>query len=540
MSATGNSAERFAAHETMGALCSCLGGDKEETQVNGSTTPRKITKSPLDEEFAKIVKSTLEQWHIEGVSIAVIDGDNTFAEGYGFAALPDVPTKPDTLFWTGSTTKSFTAAAASLLVDDTENYPNITWTTPLSDLIRDDFVLQDEYATRHITLEDALSHRTGLPGHMLTLGREGTVRDVVRSLRHLPMDKEIRSTWQYCNAMFIAVSLAIEVTTGEWLGDFLRKRIWEPLGMNSTFFSLDDARKFAASSDTVLAQPYAWDEATQQSREVPHCDGTLSGAGAVISNVLDYAKYIRSLIRQTAPLSKAGHAALLKPRSFPPQIIPHLSKQTLYTLGLMTSTYRGETVVFHPGGLDGMTATMIYFPERDWGVAVFANSAGPGRESLAWHLIDEMLQVPQNERIDLYNVVREKRAKVKEYLSKSRERLYPGVSSPGRPPSLPLSEYMGTFTHSAYPDLIITLISDDDVPTLNAKITGSFHGRLVLKHVTADYFLAELFETLWGADPAMVIKAEFHISPEGKVDRFGAAVDYADMPDTLIWFDKAA
>jgi CubicO group peptidase (beta-lactamase class C family) len=291
-----------------------------------------------------------------------------------------------------------------LLVDDTENYPDITWTTPLSDLIRDDFVLQDEYATRHITLEDALSHRTGLPGHMLTLGREGTVRDVVRSLRHLPMDKEIRSAWQYCNAMFITVSHAIEVATGEWLGDFLRKRIWEPLNMNSTFFSLDDARKFAASGDTVLAQPYAWDEATQQSREVPHCEGTLSGAGAVISNVLDYAKYIRSLIRQTAPLSKAGHAALLKPRSFPPQMIPHLSKQTLYTLGLMTSTYRGETVVFHPGGLDGMTATMIYFPERDWGVAVFANAAGPGRESLAWHLIDEMLHVPKDERIDLYNV----------------------------------------------------------------------------------------------------------------------------------------
>jgi CubicO group peptidase (beta-lactamase class C family) len=239
---------------------------------------------------------------------------------------------------------------------------------------------------------------------MLTLGREGTIRDVVRSLRHLPMDKEIRSAWQYCNAMFIAVSHAIEVTTGEWLGDFLRKRIWEPLDMNSTFFSLDDARKFAASGDTVLAQPYAWDEATQQSREVPHCEGTLSGAGAVISNVLDYAKYIRSLIRQTAPLSKAGHAALLKPRSFPPQMIPHLSKQTLYTLGLMTSTYRGETVVFHPGGLDGMTATMIYFPERDWGVAVFANAAGPGRESLAWHLIDEMLHVPKNERIDLYNL----------------------------------------------------------------------------------------------------------------------------------------
>jgi hypothetical protein len=58
--------------------------------------------------------------------------------------------------------------------------------------------------------------------------------------------------------------------------------------------------------------------------------------------------------------------------------------------------------------------------------------------------------------------------------------------------------------------------------------------------VTADYFLAELYEALWAADPAMVIKAEFHVNAEGKVDRFGAAMDYADMPDTLIWFDKAA
>jgi hypothetical protein len=80
MSATGNSAECFAADEEMGALCSCLGDREEETQINGSMTPQKNVQSPLDEEFAKIVESTLEQWHIEGVSIAVIDGDNTFSE----------------------------------------------------------------------------------------------------------------------------------------------------------------------------------------------------------------------------------------------------------------------------------------------------------------------------------------------------------------------------------------------------------------------------------------------------------------------------
>ena len=76
----------------------------------------------------------------------------------------------------------------------------------------------------------------------------------------------------------------------------------------------------------------------------------------------------------------------------------------LYTLGWMSSNYHGEFVMLHPGGLEGMTATMIYFPEKDWGVVVFCNADGPGRETLAWHLIDDMLNVPQEERTDIYDV----------------------------------------------------------------------------------------------------------------------------------------
>lgn len=327
-------------------------------------------------------------------------------QGYGIAAEPDVPVRPSTLFYSGSTTKAFTAAAASLLVDDNENHSDITWSTPINQIIREDFVLSDEYATSHVTLEDALSHRSGLAGHELTLGRLGTVRDVVRNLRHFKMSKEIRTAWQYNNAMYIAVSHMIEVATGEWLGDFLRKNIWDPLGMESTFFSLDDARKHVAftGNDTTLAIPYGWDETKEEMKEIPYCEGTLSGAGAVISNVLDYAKYIRSVMRQSGPLSQTGYTAMLEPRSFCPQMLPHLKNQILYTLGWMTSTYHGEFLMFHPGGLEGMTATMILFPEREWGVIVFCNADGPGRESLAWYLIDEMLNVPQKDRLDLHEM----------------------------------------------------------------------------------------------------------------------------------------
>lgn len=38
--------------------------------------------SPLNEDFEKLVSETLEKWHIQGVSVAVVDGDDTWAEEY--------------------------------------------------------------------------------------------------------------------------------------------------------------------------------------------------------------------------------------------------------------------------------------------------------------------------------------------------------------------------------------------------------------------------------------------------------------------------
>src|SRR5438876_11318479 len=88
-------------------------------------------------------------------------------------------------------------------------------------------------------------------------------KEVVRSMRDLPITKELRTTFQYCNIMFIAVSHVIEVLTGMWLGDFLRTRIWEPLGIKSTFFSLDDAQKHIRKQGiTKLARGYWWNNET--------------------------------------------------------------------------------------------------------------------------------------------------------------------------------------------------------------------------------------------------------------------------------------
>ncbi|KAK5169284.1 hypothetical protein LTR04_005830 [Oleoguttula sp. CCFEE 6159] len=131
------------------------------------------------------------------------------------ATFPSEEVKAGALFYTGSTTEAFIATAVSIFVNDNKNSSTEQWTTPINTLIRDDFVLTDEYWTNHITLEDVMSHRTGMPRHdsMWIIDDGSTVRRRTRSLRHLPLTNAPPTTSQYCNLMFMVVSHVIETAT---------------------------------------------------------------------------------------------------------------------------------------------------------------------------------------------------------------------------------------------------------------------------------------------------------------------------------------
>ena len=70
----------------------------------------------------------------------------------------------DTLFDIASSAKCLTAASVGLLIDDNENYPEVQYNATMSSLLPDDFVMSSDDYTRSITVEDILSHRTGLAG----------------------------------------------------------------------------------------------------------------------------------------------------------------------------------------------------------------------------------------------------------------------------------------------------------------------------------------------------------------------------------------
>ncbi|RDW94512.1 hypothetical protein BP5796_00275 [Coleophoma crateriformis] len=498
---------------------------------------------PFTHAFERLANETLELWQVPGISVAVIDGDDVWAEGYGFATLPDVKATPETLWYAGSTTKAFTAAVLATLVDDNSNYSHVQWDTPISALIHDDFVLQDEYVTSHLTIEDALSHRTGMPRHEFSYGgyysgHKAVPRDIVRSLRHLPLTFELRTTYSYCNLMFVVASHVVETLTGSWLGDVIYERIWKPIGMESTYFST----QAALQAPEPVAQGYTRISHGNY-QDVPYMDLTdISGAGSVISNVLDYAKWIKALVSKTVPLSPASMKSIWKGRSIIPE--PQdgwaYTGEGVYALGWIVRNYKGYQIVEHSGGMEAFSTELILIPELKYGVVGFGNTATTAAYAelrLLWHLIDEKLGIPESERWD-WNKENQKsvQASIEDY-NNATSIYYPHLPSPKLPLTLPIAAYTGTYHNAGYQNMTVTLTSEG---SLHIDRTNATWKMLVdLEHVSGDYFIARLDSSVApGSLFKEAVAAEFRIGSDGVPVEFGLAAEPMMGKEGRIWFKR--
>ncbi|MCJ1401467.1 hypothetical protein MMC11_004681 [Xylographa trunciseda] len=517
----------------------------------------KSTESPLTASFEERVTKALEEWHVPGISIAVVHNDEVFAEGYGIAKFPSEKVTPATLFYAGSTTKAFLGTAWAQLIESEGNQKKnarekISYDTPLADLMRDDFVLPNEYSTAHCSIEDALSHRSGMFRHESSYGGEfDTPQKIVRSLRHLPLNRELRTHFEYCNQMYIAASHALETVTGEWLGKTLKEGIWDPLEMKSTFLALGDARKAVESGDLKLAQGYLHREAGGECKqeeyepEAPMSFPEISGAGCIISNVLDYAKWIKAWLNQSAPLSEKIVTAVTTPRSIMAPSEKPWDGAVTYSLGWSECTYEGERVLTHSGALIGFGAKVLILPNRKWGAALFANTAitsNCAAEALVMHLVDELLELPAAKRFEGTEKSSDLLKKNTPPPSKTKKDLYPNALEPGKPHTLPLEDYAGKYHHPGYRYITFQVQERTNKETKETSqvLFADLQDRtwpftITMEHVTNEYWIA-VVQTRF---QPMMQKAEFRIGADGKVTELGIAME-SGMPDTLMWFKKVS
>ncbi|KAK3191425.1 hypothetical protein K4F52_002636 [Lecanicillium sp. MT-2017a] len=365
--------------------------------------------NPLTSDVKNYVKDRLDEWNIAGAAIAIIDGDNTYSEAFGFASLPDVPATEDTLWYFGSAIKTSTAAILAHLIDSKE-HPLLAkgWATPVTKILPDEFVLPDEWATKHITLEDLVCHNSGIDRHDFSipaLDRDGaavTLTDQIRKMRRLSFKSEPRAEHSYCNYGYLTLSCVIEKVTGKAFKDVLRDLVWKPLGMDSTYYSAEDT---AGKIKQRLSNGYRWDSKAKKNiligpgMSLP----AAAGAGAGITTVRDLAKLVHCLVHETDPFSKTCHKDMKRPRVIAvPE--PHLGTDiSTYGLGVYRTIYRNQPVYSHPGTIDSHGSEVVWLPELKFGVVLMANGSGTSNragKALVYKFIDDKLGIPEAERTE--------------------------------------------------------------------------------------------------------------------------------------------
>ncbi|KAI1208300.1 beta-lactamase/transpeptidase-like protein [Annulohypoxylon truncatum] len=558
-------------------------GSGQKQKVMSGSGRGDAGSNPLDDDFAAFARAALDRWHVPGIAVAVVDREETWTEGYGISSFPSTPVTPSTLFYGGSTTKAFTAAIVSLLIASGEHSVSpsgpLSWRTPLAQLLGDDFVLAPEYdwAAAHLTLEDALSHRTGFPRHDKALGRQygadahaATVRDVARSLRYLPMVSEPRVEWRYCNVMYMVVSHAVQVLTNEWLGDVMRDRIWAPLGMNDTFLSVEEAIR----EGRVVADGYYWDYKGEREGkgkggfvEVPKLGlGLASGAGGVVSNVGDYARWVRCLIRGDREgdgdgctvLPKEAHRELKKVRIVQgPESKKGYDAPLAYGLGWEVGTYKGHRLFKHSGGMEAYGALVYFFPDLEYGVVTLANTAVTSNivgQELIWKLVDDKLGIPKEDRYDWAGLGDKTIQKALKQPETAVEELYPERANPPLPRTLPLQEYVGVYSHPAYQNITIELVDGTDTPAAKGSAKterkgaelkanrGNMEWQMMFEfiHVSGEFWavVIDMLNTPNSLN-GQLARAEFVVGVKGKVDKLEMEF-LEDGSEGIVVFDRVA
>ncbi len=186
------------------------------------------------------VARAMQTFGVPGISVAIVkDGKVVLAKGYGVRKLGDsTPVDENTLFGIGSNTKAFTAAAMATLVDEGK----LDWDDPVYERLKG-FEMYDPYVSKEMRIRDLLCHRSGLglgEGDLMFWPHTTFTRDeVVYRVRFLKPATSFRSHYAYNNLMFVTAGQLVAENTGKTWDDYVREKIFVPLGMNNTNTSTD-------------------------------------------------------------------------------------------------------------------------------------------------------------------------------------------------------------------------------------------------------------------------------------------------------------
>lgn len=470
--------------------------------------------------FDEYVAKAVNDWEVPGLAIAVVKDDKiVFAKGYGVRELgKSAPVTDRTLFAIGSTTKAFTAAALAMLVDEGK----LKWDDSPTKYLAG-FRLYDPYVTREMTVRDLLTHRLGLDrGDLLWYASPYDRNEVLNRVRYLKPASSMRSRYGYQNIMFLAAGQIVPSITGREWDDFVRDRIFVPLGMNATGTTI---RTLANSNDVATPhgrlddkwQPVAW-------RNIDN----IAPAGSINSNVYEMAQWVRLQLGGGVYEGKRLVSAAAMKEMHSPQTIQRIAGATerlfpeihfsAYGLGWGMNDYRGRKVLTHSGGIDGMSALVAMIPEEKIGLVILTNmgSASPNN-ALAYKIFDTYLGGRDRDwSVELLKDLKTQQEQARATAAKTEADRVKGTSA-----TLSLDKYAGDYENEMYGPAKIV----HENGKLMAQIGSNFVGEL--EHWNYDTFRVTWRDRMLGRE-----FITFRINRQGKVEGLNRenVADFARTP----------
>lgn len=356
-------------------------------------------------EIDRLVETAMEKFTVAGVAVGVVkDGEIIHARGYGVKSVETGErVNAHTAFAIASNSKSFTAAAVALLVEEGK----LNWTDRVIDHIPE-FTMYNDYVTQNFIILDLMTHRSGLglgAGDLQfwPMGGDFTMEDLLTNFQHFEPVSAFRTKYDYDNILYTVTGELIKRVSGLSWEEFVIQRILNPLGMSNS-----STYPASVSGLENLATPHlAVDGVLQTMDWFEHDHEKLNGAlGGVLSNAEDMCRWLLLHLNggrygeglEERLFSEKSQREMWKIHT-PIDVRPNERygpRYSGYGLGWRLGDMKGQMTVSHTGDFSGMLSKTIMLPDLDLGVVVLTNSyygGGPLFQAVSQTIVDAYLDV---------------------------------------------------------------------------------------------------------------------------------------------------
>jgi len=318
------------------------------------------------------VRDEMQRQHIPGLALLVSRGGTIVrAEGFGMANVElQVPVKPETVFQSGSVGKQFTATAVMMLVGEGKVHLDDPLTRYFPDA---------PAGWQQVTVRELLSHTGGFGDYpeKFNFRKDWTEAELLKLVESIPPAYPPGTKWEYSNLGYLTLGILIHRVTGEFYGDFLQQRIFQPLGMQTT--------RIISEADIVPNRSAGYrlvkGELKNQEWVAPVVNTTADGS--LYFSILDLAKWDAALYTE-----KLLKASSLEQMWTPVRLKNGQPNKEGYGFGWVISERHGHRVIGHDGAWQGFKTAIDRYVDDRLTVVVLANLAEAEPGDIARHVAE--------------------------------------------------------------------------------------------------------------------------------------------------------